>query len=109
MAKIPSVVSFSVKDQDTSILEAFNDIVRKGDLNRSAIFIRLMRDFINGNEKSKIEQLFQNYCDLNHLDRDAQLMLLMTNFRVSNNGMDPYDKEPEDYDFFNTAERTSNE
>ncbi len=98
--KTPAVVSFSVKDENLAILEQFNKIIQKGDLNRSAVFLRLMKEYINGSGRSNVEKMFINYCTENHLDVDAQLMLLLGPYRVSNNGMEPVNKKEEDFPMF---------
>ena len=97
--KVPINVSFSVKHDSIAVLEQFNDMIEKGDLNRSAVFLKLMGDFLNGG-KSNVEKMFDLYCADNHLNKDSQLMLLLGPYRVSNNGIDEFDKEPEDFPLF---------
>lgn len=101
--KIPLNVSFSVKHDAIPVLEKFNELIEKGDLNKSAIFVSLMREYIS-NKNSNIEKMFDNYCAENHLSKDAQLLLLMGPYRVSNNGKDLDSEVDEEYDFFNRKE-----
>ena len=102
MAKSPKVasnVSFSVKEENLAVLEQFNAIMEAGDLNRSAVFLKMMKDYL-AEGKSNVEKMFDNYCAQNYLDKDAQLMLLMGPYRVANGGIDTFNKKEEDYPLF---------
>ncbi len=98
-SKTPSVVSFSVKDENISVLEQFNAIIEKGSLNRSAVFLKMMTDYLSGG-KSNVEKMFDNYCSQNYLNKDSQLMLLMGPYRVSNSSIEHFNKKEEDYPLF---------
>lgn len=96
MGKTPTGVSFSVKEENLSVLEQFNEIIEKGGLNRSAVFLKLMVDYM-GNGKSNVEKMFDNYCSENYLSKDSQLMLLMGPYRVANGGLESFNKKEKDY------------
>lgn len=103
--KVPINVSFSVKHDSTHILEEFNKKIRDGDLNKSAVFVRMMENYLNNN-KSVVEKIFDNYCSQNHLSKDAQLKLLMGPYRVSNDGgASIWEDDEEQIDFFEQMKR----
>lgn len=106
--KIPVNVSFSVKYNSIGILEKFNEKIQAGGLNRSAIFLKLMENFLN-NGKSQTEKIFDVYCAENHLDKDAQLKLLMGPYRVANDGGADFWIEEDTRDFFQKMEDNKNE
>ena len=97
--KVPVNVSFSVKHDRIAILEKFNERIEAGGLNRSAVFLKLMEEYLN-NGKSIVEKCFHNYCAENHLSVDAQLQLLMGPYRVANDGGANDWKDAEGHDFF---------
>ena len=99
MPKVPSNVSFSVKEENIAVLEQFNNRIKDGGLNRSAVFLKLMTDYLSDG-KSNTEKMFDNYCSENYLCKDAQLMLLMGPYRVSNSGIEQFNKEEKDYPLF---------
>lgn len=106
--KVPVNVSFSVKHDNVHILEDFNKKMIDGDLNKSAVFVKMMQNYLNSG-KSSTEKIFDNYCSQNHLDKDAQLRLLMGPYRVANDGGADLWEEDEPVDFFEQMKRNKDD
>jgi len=81
LPKVVTQVSFSVKSEFLPILEKFNNRIKRGELNRSRVFVDLMKQY-NETTKSPTEQMFDDYIVENNLNRDAIFKLLLTDLRV---------------------------